>query len=100
VSDLAGKVVRVIEAKKLKHTITPPATVGGPARVPGQADGFHRFYQSKGGSLPDVTDGLCVCGQFSNKKKLDDVLKKQITNDTVHDQHKNHRGSQAHLYAS
>lgn len=99
VQDLAGRVVLVIEARKFKHQITPPASVGGGPRIPGQADGFHHFYQSKGGNLPDVNDGLCVCGEFSNKKTLDDILKKQIHNYAEHDQHKNHRGSQAHLYS-
>jgi hypothetical protein len=97
VGQLAGHVVLVIESRKFKHAVTPPA--GGAARIPGQADGFHKFYQSKGGDLPSVTDGLCVCGEFSNKKKLDDILKKQITNYTLHDQHKNHRADQAHLYS-
>jgi hypothetical protein len=40
-----------------------------------------------------------VCGEFSNKNKLDDILKKQITNYTAHDQHKNHTAAQAHLYS-
>jgi hypothetical protein len=97
VGDLAGTLVFVIEAKKFKHAVTPPG--GGPARVPGQADGFHRFYQSKGGNLPDVLDGLCVCGEFSNKKSLGDIMKKQIDNYSHHDQHKNHRAEQAHLYS-
>lgn len=97
VGPLAGKVVLVIEAKKFKHAVTPPA--GGPARLPGQTDGFHKFYQSKGGNLPNVADGLCVCGEFSNKKKLGDILKKQITNYAHHDQHKNHLAAQSHLYS-
>lgn len=97
VGDLAGHVIFVIEAKKFKHAVTPPK--GGNPRVPGQADGFHRFYQSKGGNLPTVNDGLCVCGEFSNKKVLEDILKKQITNYSAHDQHKNCRGDQQHLYS-
>jgi hypothetical protein len=97
VGQLGGHVVLVIESGKFKHSVVPPG--GGAARIPGQADGFHKFYQSKGGNLPTVTDGLCVCGEFSNKKNLDDILNKQITNYTLHDQHKNHVGDQAHLYS-
>lgn len=97
VGSLAGHVVFVIEARKFKHALTPPG--GGPARIPGQADGFHAFYQSKGGNLPSVTDGLCVCGEFSNKKVLGQILEKQVTNYSRHDQHKNHRVDQAHLYS-
>ena len=97
VGELAGSLVFVIEAKKFKHAVTPPT--GGAARIPGQADGFHRFYQSKGGNLPDVHDGLCVCGEFSNKKTLTDIMKKQIDNYSHHDQHKNHRPEQSHLYS-
>jgi hypothetical protein len=97
VGELAGHVVLVIEAKKFKHAVNPPA--GGAARLPGQTDGFHKFYQSKGGNLPNVGDGLCVCGEFSNKKKLNDILKKQITNYAHHDQHKNHQAAQSHLYS-
>ena len=97
VSDLAGKLVFVIEAKKFKHASVPPA--GGAARIPGQADGFHKFYQSKGGALPSVNDGLCVCGEFSNKKKLDDILEKQVKNYAEHDKHKNCRADEQHLYS-
>jgi hypothetical protein len=97
VRELAGQIVFVIEAKKFKHAVNPPG--GGPARVPGQADGFHTFYQNKGGTLPRVTDGLCVCGEFSNKKKLHQILAKQVDNYSHHDQHKNHQADQAHLCA-
>lgn len=97
VGDLAGKVVFIIEAKKFKHRVNPPN--GGVAQIPDQTHGFHKFFQSKGGDLPSVNDGLCVCGEFSNKRVLDDILKKQVTNYTTHDQHKNHRADQSHLYS-
>lgn len=97
VGELAGHVVLVIEIKKFKHQVQPPG--GGKPRIPGQDDGFHKFYQSKGGNLPWVSDGLCVCGEFSNKKTLNEILKKQITNYSHHDQHKNHVAQEAHLYS-
>lgn len=97
VGEVARHVVLVIESKKFKHQVQPPG--GGQPRIPDQADGFHKFYQSKGGNLPSVNDGLCVCGEFSNKKSLNDILKKQITNYSHHDQHKDQIGAHAHLYS-
>ena len=96
VSELAGKVVLIIEAKKLKAN---KIAFGNMSRIPNQKDGFHCFYQNKKGALPDVTDGLCVCGEFSNKKSLQDVVRKQVDNYSRHDQHRNCQGSQAHLYS-
>ncbi|MFO1272940.1 MAG: hypothetical protein U1F50_14910 [Rubrivivax sp.] len=101
VGDLAGKIVFVVESKKMKHALKPPpgAPNGSQTRVPTQADGFHRFYSSKGGALPTVEDGLCLCGEFSNKGKVGEILDRQIKHYTHHDQHKNCIGQQAHLYA-
>lgn len=101
VGELAGKLVFVVESKKMKHVLTPPqgSPIGGKARVPTQRDGFHRFYSSKGGNLPTVEDGLCLCGEFSNKGKVADILDRQIKHYSHHDQHRNCIGSQQHMYA-
>lgn len=96
VSELGGKVVLIIEAKKLK---ADKIAFGSMSRIPGQKDGFHCFYQNKKGALPDVTDGLCVCGEFSNKKNLKDIIRKQVDNYSRHDQHRNCQGTQTHLYS-
>ena len=95
VSELAGKMVLLIDGKKLK----PAKFKGRPEGVPGQTDGVHKLYQNKGGKpLPAVTDGLCLCGEFANKSNLADIIESQTANYSNHDQHRTHADDKVHLY--
>ncbi len=93
VSELAGKIVLVVEGSKLKAAKFPGRG------VPGQADGFHTLYQNKKGKpLPDVLDGLCMCGEFASSTDLEKIVAKQATNYSMHDQHRTHADNKVHLY--
>lgn len=91
--ELAGKLVFVIEGKKL---------VGkkfANGQVPGQKDGFHKLYQNKGGKpLPTVSDGLCLCGEFSNTTKLEKIVSGQTERYSEHDKHRTHALDTTHLF--
>jgi len=95
VSELAGKMIFLIDGKKLK-----PAKFKGRADgVPGQADGFHKLYQNKGGKpLPEVTDGLCLCGEFASSTDLAKIVASQTATYSNHDRHRTHGDSRVHLY--
>jgi len=95
VSELAGKMIFLIDGKKLK-----PAKFKGRAEgVPGQADGVHKLYQNKGGKpLPAVTDGLCLCGEFASSTDLAMIIESQTATYTNHDQHRTHADDRVHLY--
>lgn len=93
VRELAGKMVLVVESSKL---IGAKFSDG---KVPGQTNGFHKLYQNKKGKpLPDVRDGLCLCGEFANKNKLEKIVAAQTTNYSMHDQHRTHADDKVHLY--
>lgn len=94
VRELAGKMVFLVEGSKLKLSKFP-----GRSTVPGQADGFHTLYQNKKGkALPNVTDGLCICGEFANSTDLKEIVTSQTTNYTAHDKHRTHADDKVHLY--
>jgi hypothetical protein len=94
VSELAGRIVLVVEGSKLK-----PAKFPGRVAVPGQTDGFHTLYQNKKGKpLPDVTNGLCMCGEFASSTDLSKIVAKQTSNYSLHDQHRTHADNKVHLY--
>ena len=94
VGELAGKMVLLIEGGKFK-----PAKMSGLNRMPVQTDGFHKLYQNKQGKpLPDVRDGLCLCGEFANKNDLEKIVASQTTNYSLHDQHRTHADDKIHLY--
>ena len=94
VHELAGKVVFVVESKKLKAAKFP-----GRGGVPGQTDGFHTLYQNKKGKpLPDVLDGLCMCGEFASDNNLEKIVASQTTSYTLHDKHRTHADNKLHLY--
>lgn len=115
VAELAGHIILVAEAKKLKEknkvtflddirVVDKSGQVTGLGvkqieRVPAQTDGFHHFYANKKGKpLENVSDGLCVCGEFSGKTSLDEIIKKQLTEYDHHDTHKACPDDQSHLY--
>jgi hypothetical protein len=95
VSELAGKMVLLVEGSKLK-----PAKFKGRADgVPGQADGIHKLYQNKGGKpLPQVTDGLCLCGEFASSTNLAEIVESQTTTYGNHDKHRTHGDGRVHLF--
>lgn len=94
VRELAGKMILLVEGKKLK-----PSKFKDRTRVPTQADGFHTLYQNKQGKpLPSVRDGLCLCGEFANDNDLEKIVAGQTTNYTLHDQHRTHGDDKIHLY--
>lgn len=105
VHELAGQLIFLIEGKKMaidkfhskaeiKASPSPKTLV-----VPGQTDGFHTLYQNKKGKpLPDVLDGLCICGEFSESTKLETIVSKQSSNYSAHDKHRTSGDSKAHLY--
>lgn len=87
VGELRGKVIILIEKKGFDLTR-------------GQVDGFHKLVQHKDKgdkAVPSVTDGLCICGQYSKSSKLEEIVKGQIQNYTAHDRHV--KCSNSHLYA-
>ena len=103
VHELAGRIIFLVEGKKMAiENFYSKAEIKGspkPMWIPGQADGFHTLYQNKEGkALPDVTDGLCICGEFSSSTKLDKIVSKQSANYTAHDKHRTHGDNKAHLY--
>lgn len=91
VYELAGKIIFLIEGSAL---------VAGnfeSKKVPGQSQGFHKLYQNKKNSpLPSVRDGLCICGEFSQSKKLEKIVAGQISNYTAHDKHRVHGNDDLH----
>lgn len=94
VRELAGKMVLLVESNKLSTAKFP-----GRGGVPGQSDGFHTLYQNKKGKpLPDVTDGLCICGEFASSTDLEKIVASQTQNYSLHDQHRTHADNKVHLY--
>ncbi len=103
VSELAGRMIFLIEGKKMAienfHSKAQIKDGPKPMWIPGQADGFHTLYQNKEGkALPDVSDGLCICGEFSSSNKLDQIVSKQASNYSAHDKHRTQGDANAHLY--
>ena len=97
VSELAGKLVIVVEAHKIaKNSLK--LRFEKSERVAGQRDGLHYFYACKHDrALPEVNNGLCVCGEFSNANKVANIVKGQMKEYTFHDRHKSNREDLAHL---
>jgi hypothetical protein len=94
VHELAGTIVLLIEGKKLVLK-----KFKGRRTVPGQIDGFHKLYQNKKNKpLPDVRDGLCLCGEFASKSDLAKIVVSQTENYSSHDRHRTHADDKVHLY--
>lgn len=87
VRDLAGKLIFLVEKKSLFKS-----------RM-GQTDGFHTLYQNKDGmALEEVIDGLCVCGSYSNSRKLNVIVNGQLDNYMQHDHHRDNNELKRHLH--
>lgn len=94
VRELAGKMIFLVEASKLKLD-----KFGDRTRVPTQANGIHTLYQNKKGKpLPSVHNGLCLCGEFASSTNLEKIVAGQTKNYTLHDQHRTHGDDKLHLY--
>ncbi len=89
VARMSGKIIFVIDHKSLNA-----AGMG----LTG-LHGFHALYQNKKGKpIPEMTDGLCICGEFSGNTKLEKIIDGQLKNYTIHDGHRCRSESKAHLY--
>jgi hypothetical protein len=103
VREFAGKMILLIDQKKMAKNLLDKA--GKKAHkadantMNEQAKGYHALIQNKDNkALPSVTNGMCICGEFSKSTKLTDIIAGQTKNYTIHARHRTTADDRVHLY--